>query len=129
MRPERCSKFNIAEDYSGETYLLAFHLSSIHSLRDSKYYWWTRYIDLAVAYESRYYKPEPNASEMLTPHQNAFIGVTFDAQRLCDELFKNHSTTRKITHGLFEIFNVPFSTLPVIKGTRYPAGTINTGGA
>ncbi len=124
-----CSKFNIAEDYSGETYLLSFHLSSIHQLRDSKYGWWTRYIDLAVGYDSRYYKPEPNASEMLTPHQDAFFGVTINAQEICDEIFKNHSTTRKITHGLFEIFNLPFSTLPLIKGTRYPMGAINTGGA
>ena len=124
-----CSKFNIAEDYSGETYLLAYHLNSIDSLRDSKYLWWTRYIDLALGYETRYYKPEPNASEMLTPHQNYFFGVTFNAQELCDELFKNHSTTRKITHTLFEVFNLPFSTLPIIKGTNTPAAPPNTDGA
>lgn len=113
-----CSRFNIAEDYSGETYLLSFHLNSIKPLRESKYFWWTRYIDLAVGYDSRNYKPAPDPAEMLTPHQSAFFGVTFNAQELCDELFKNHSTTRKITHGFFEIFNLPYSTLPLIKGTR-----------
>jgi len=124
-----CSKFNIAEDYTGETYLLSFHLSSIPALRESRYAWWTRYVDLAVGFDSRYYKPEPNASEMLTPHQSVFFGVTFNAQRLCDELFSHHGTTRKITHGLFEVFNLPFSTLPLVKGTRSPTGTINTDGA
>src|SRR5262249_8783862 len=48
-----CSRWNIAEDYSGETYLLALHLGGIHALRDMKYGTWTRFVDVTLGFDSR----------------------------------------------------------------------------
>jgi hypothetical protein len=118
-----CSKWNIAEDYSGETYLLAFHPSGIHSLRDSRYGTASRFIDLAVGFGSRNYKPEATTpADMLAapgkPTQELFLGVTLNAQGLCDYLLEGHHSkaarvTRKVTHGVFEVFNPPFTYLSI----------------
>jgi len=48
---------NIAEDYSGETYLLAFHLGGLHSLRDSRWGGWSRFVDVAVGFGTRATSP------------------------------------------------------------------------
>ncbi|HEY0252694.1 MAG TPA: DUF2279 domain-containing protein, partial [Kofleriaceae bacterium] len=50
-----CSRWNIAEDYSGQTYLLAFHLGGIHALRDAEYGSWTRFVDITAGFQSRDY--------------------------------------------------------------------------
>ncbi len=111
---------NIAEDYSGETYLLAFHLGGIHALRDHKYGVWSRFVDVAIGFETRGYKPDPLTSEPDFDHrQKLFLGVTLNAQGVFDYLFEGRSKpAHKITHGVFEIFNAPFSTLPLIDGNR-----------
>src|SRR5439155_8377307 len=55
------TRLNIAEDYSGETYLLAYHLGSIHALRDARWGTWSRFVDLTVGFDTRGYKPSPPA--------------------------------------------------------------------
>ncbi len=118
---------NIAEDYTGESYLLAFHLGAIHSLRDSRYGGWSRFVDLAVGFETRGYKPDPLPNEPDFFHQQRlFVGVTLNAQGVFDYLLKRHAG-RKVTHGLFEIFNVPYSTLSV--GTERSSMTADNDGA
>ena len=129
-----CSKWNIAEDYSGETYLLAFHLGGIHALRDMKYGTLARFIDIAVGFDTRNYKPTPDAELMLTPRQQLFIGVSLNAQGLFDWLLEGrHSkparVTRKLTHGLFEMFNLPFTTLRGPEYSHVPDGSPATDGA
>jgi hypothetical protein len=118
-----CSKWNIAEDYSGETYLLAFHLGGIHALRDMKYGTFSRFVDVAAGFGSRNYKPEATTpQDMLAapgkPTQELFLGVTLNAQGLFDYLLEGRSsraarTTRKITHGVFEVFQPPFTYMSV----------------
>jgi predicted lipoprotein DUF2279 len=122
---------NIAEDYSGETYLLAFHLGGIHSLRDSKYGPWFRFVDVVAGYGTRGYKPEPPpGADPYAPSQHMFIGVSLNAQGIFDYLLEGRSNAaRKITHGLFEMFNAPFSSLPLVKGTKTPDGMVHMGGA
>jgi hypothetical protein len=129
-----CSRWNIAEDYSGETYLLAFHLGGIHALRDMKYGVWTRFVDLAVGFDTRNYKPTPDAELNLTPRQQLFVGVSLNAQGLFDYLLEGRPSrparvTRKITHGMFEIFNLPFTTLRGPEYSHVPNGTPATDGA
>ena len=121
---------NIAEDYTGETYLLALHLGGIHSLRDSRYGWWSRFVDVAVGFETRGYKPDPLATEPDFDHsQKLFVGVTLNAQGVFDYLFGNRANrARKVTHGVFEIFNVPYTTLPIVD-TRRSVERTDTGGA
>jgi len=111
---------NIAEDYTGETYLLAFHLGGVHALRDHKYGGWSRFVDVAVGFETRGYKPDPLASEPDFDHrQKLFLGVTLNAQGVFDYLFDHRGgSARKITHGTFEIFNLPYTTLPLFDSHR-----------
>lgn len=119
---------NVAEDYSGETYLLAFHLGALHTLRDG--WGWTRFVDLAVGYGTRGYKPDP-PSRMLPDYehkQELSIGVSLNMQGLCDWLFEGRSrAAAKIGHGLFEVFNAGY--LPAKMWRNSPTGTVMMGGA
>lgn len=117
-------KLNIAEDYSGQTYLLAYHLGSIHSLRE-KPYWGTlsRFVDVAFGFETRGYKPTPATGELPPDqhHQNLYLGVSLNAQGLFDWMFERRSRpARTLTHAAFEVFNLPF-TFDGVKYGRSPA--------
>lgn len=136
-RQFRGGNVNIAEDYTGETYLLALHLGGIHSLRDMKYGTWSRFVDVAVGFDSRGYKPDPPAGlPDYDHHQNLFIGVSLNAQGLFDYLLEGRSShgaraTKKLAHGLFEMFNLPYTAGPIpgLQLTDTPTGIVNTGGA
>jgi hypothetical protein len=123
---------NIAEDYTGETYLLALHLGAIHTLRDHKWGGWTRFVDVAAGFGTRGYKPDP-PSRMLPDydhHQNMYLGVSLNAQGLFDWLLDGRSEpARKLTHGFFEVFNAPYTFVPVLENSRTPTGTVAAGGA
>jgi len=124
---------DVAEDYSGQTYLLALHLGAFHGLRDSRWGWWSRYVDLAVGFETRGYKPEPpyvvdpeDPERQDYPHrQTMFIGVTLNAQGVFDRLLERRPRARKTMHALLEVFNLPYTTLPVLDRTRRPVGPID----
>ncbi|MFT3698718.1 MAG: DUF2279 domain-containing protein [Kofleriaceae bacterium] len=124
-----CSRWNIAEDYSGQTYLLAFHLGGIHALRDSEYGGWSRFVDVTAGFQTRDYKPPPDAAMNPKPRQDMFIGVSLNMQGVLDTLLSNHHTAKKITHGMFEIFNLPFTNLPVLEHEHHAAGAPATDGA
>jgi hypothetical protein len=52
------AQLNIAADYSGETYLLAYHLGSIHALRQQPVIGTlSRFVDLTAGFDSRGYAP------------------------------------------------------------------------
>ena len=110
-------KLNIAEDYSGQTYLLAYHLGSIHALRDMRYGWLAGLVDVAVGFETRGYKPEPATGELppADHHQHLFIGISLNAQGLLDWALEGgkHEKLRKLSHATFEVFNLPFTSVPV----------------
>ncbi|MEZ4362126.1 MAG: DUF2279 domain-containing protein [Kofleriaceae bacterium] len=122
---------NIAEDYSGETYMLALHLGAFHGLRDSKYGGWSRFVDVAVGFGSRGYKPEPpKGAEKYQESQHMYLGLSVNAQGIFDYLLDGRSrAARKITHGVFEVFNAPFGSLPVLKRTQRPSAPSDSGGA
>ena len=122
-----CSRWNIAEDYSGETYLLAFHLGGIHALRDMKYGTLSRFVDVVGGFGTRNYKPTPDKDITGKPTQELFIGVSLNAQGLFDWLLEGHRsrsarTTRKVTHALFEVFNLPYTAVPVIENDHMASG-------
>lgn len=134
----RDGDIDVAEDYSGQTYLLALHLGGIHRLRDARWGWWARYVDVAIGFETRGYKPDPpytidpsDPEKQDYPHrQTLFLGVTLNAQGVFDRLLGRRAPrTRKVLHGLFEVFNLPATTLPVLEGTRRPEGPVQMGGA
>lgn len=122
---------NIAEDYSGETYLLALHLGAFHALRDSRYGGWSRFVDLAVGFGSRGYKPEPpTGADKYRERQEMFLGVSLNAQGLFDYLLDGRSRAgKKISHGVFEVFNLPYGSLPVLKHSQSPSSPSEGGGA
>lgn len=122
---------NIAEDYSGETYLLALHLGGIRSLRESQYGGWSRFVDLAVGFGTRGYKPEPpTGAEKYKERQHMYFGIALNAQGVLDYLLEGRSRpARKISHGLFEVFSLPFGSLPLIEHTQRPSSPADGGGA
>jgi hypothetical protein len=120
---------NIAEDYSGETYVLAFHLGGIHALRDAPYGLWSQFVDVAVGYGTRGYKPDPPGGEPpYMHHQEISFGLSLNVQGLSDWLFDGRSRPAKlIGHALFEVFNAGY--LPFHTFERTPSGTVASGGA
>ena len=77
---------DVAEDYSGQTYLLALHLGALPGLRDARWAWWSQFVDVAVGFETRGYKPEPPPEAMDPLRQTLFFGVTLNAQGVVDRL-------------------------------------------
>jgi hypothetical protein len=128
-RQFRGGNVNIAEDYSGETYLLALHLGALHSLRDTSWGGFTRFVDLAIGYGTRGYKPDPPAAEPDYAHrQELSIGISLNLQGLSDWLFEGRSRpAHKIGHGLFEVFNAGY--LPAVQWERSPVGAVMMDGA
>jgi hypothetical protein len=112
-----CSRWNIAEDYSGETYLLALHLGAIRPLREMKYGTWSKFVDVAVGFETRNYKPPPTLiggpmlENEVTRRQSLFLGVTFNAQGLLDHFLDRESKLRKAGHGVLEVITPPWTRI------------------
>lgn len=128
---------DVAEDYSGQTYLLAFHLGGIRPLRDSRWGGWSRYVDVALGFETRGYKPDPpyaidpeDPAKQDYPHrQTMFVGLTLNMQGVVDRALAGKSRPRKALHGVFEVFNLPYTTLPLLDKTRRPKGPTAEDGA
>lgn len=113
---------NVAEDYSGQTYLLAFHLGALRPLREQRWGRLSRYVDVAVGFETRNYKPDP-----VGPHpderQKLFFAVALNLQGVIDDALEGRSggaarIGRKIGHGVFELLSPPFTALPVVDASR-----------
>jgi Predicted periplasmic lipoprotein (DUF2279) len=115
---------NFVEDYSGETYLLAFKPRSIRAIREGD--WsvrWLEFVNPVIGYETRGYKPAPLPEDMEVRHQNLFFGVTVDMQAVVDETLGRSSShgarvAASILHTGFEFGNLPFTTIH--GGTRSP---------
>ena len=118
------NSLNIAEDYSGETYLAALHLGGFDTLREWRYGGtWTRFVDLAVGFGTKGYKPdEPDGTcpPICYPEtQHWYAGISVNAQGVFDWLFERRAPRlATVTHGLFEILNVPFGFVPLSEGSR-----------
>lgn len=117
-----CSRWNFAEDYSGETYLAAFHLAGIPAIRNKKPPTWTRFVDATAGFRARDYRPLSDPDMDRRPQQDVFLGLTFNAQGFFDWLLEDRAPKAgKVTHGLFEVVNLPFTTLPVTTWSRLHA--------
>jgi hypothetical protein len=111
-----CSRWNIAEDYSGQTYLAALHLGGIAAVRN-KVGPVANFVDVGLGYGTRQYRPLPDRDITETPHQDLDLRVAFNAQGFFDWLLEGKKA-RKITHGFFEVFQAPFGSVPVIGTSR-----------
>jgi hypothetical protein len=98
--------FNGAEDYTGQTYYLAYHLGSIDTLRLDPRTAWTRWVDLSIGFHADAFSPHDDAN---TPRQDLFVGVSMNLQELFDPGFCHFAT---------EVVAVPYTTLPLVKSSR-----------
>jgi hypothetical protein len=117
-----CSRWNVAEDYSGQTYLLAFHLAGIPVVRN-KLGVASRFVDAAIGFDSRNYKPTPDADVTERPHQDLFVGLAINAQGIIDALLEDATSTparvaRTVGRGLFEVFNLPYGSIRLLEASR-----------
>lgn len=115
---------NIAEDYSGQRYLLAFHTAALPGVAGQPWAPWLTPLDLAIGFETRGYKPDP-FDPTTKRRQHLFVGVSLNAQGIIDWLTRDTQqcaiyTAGRIGHGAFEVFNLPKTSLAIGGLTRSP---------
>ncbi len=118
---------DVAEDYSGQTYHLAFHLNGIPKVRNAPF---ARFLDVTLGFETRGYKPDPTYD--ITPQmpdfpkrQTVFLGLSLNLQQVVDELLSGRSKpAQKFLHGALEVFSVPYTTFRAVDSTRRPTGVV-----
>jgi hypothetical protein len=112
---------NFVEDYSGQTYMLALHLSGIPKLTDSRWMRWGRYVDLVSGFQSLNYKPEPADPEAMES-QHLFFGVALNVQGVLEDLYgqpaERGRTSHRVLHSISEYVSVPYTTLRVTEAER-----------
>ena len=121
---------DVAEDYSGQTYQLNFHLGAIPPLRRSPAGKYLQFVDVTLGFETRGYKPDPTYT--ITPEmpdfdksQTVFAGLSLNMQGLADYFLRGRSKpAQKILHGTFEMFAVPYTTLRGLEHSRFPTGQV-----
>ncbi len=128
---------DIAEDYSGQTYHLVYHLGAIAPLRTWRYGSWSRYVDVTLGFETRGYKPDPlykpnptmcmETGELcdFDKERNLFVGLSLNVQGVFDTLLRGRSEGgRKFAHGVLEVFSVPYTTLRAATHHAVPGGEV-----
>ena len=117
-----CSRWNIAEDYSGQTYLAALHLGGIQAVRN-KIGKASRFVDVAVGFDSRNYRPTPDL-DIAKPSARTCSWASRSTRRASSIRSSRGGTStaarraRTITHGLFEVFNLPLGSVSVLGTNR-----------
>lgn len=105
-----------AQDYTGQSYILALHLGALPRT-DGEYMYWTKFVDLAVGFEGKHYYPLPDDER---PRQTMYVGLAVNMQGVLAHLFDD-STGRRLAHGLFEAYSLPYTTFRFGELNRHPA--------
>ncbi len=113
---------NIAEDYSGQTYLAALHLGAFEQIVDNKWTAPLRYVDAVVGFRSNKYRPTPLPDDGI-PTQSLSLGVSVNLQAVFDHVIdgggsKVKRTGRALLHGLTEMLNAPYASFRPISTSR-----------
>lgn len=115
---------NFNEDYTGFTFLLAWHLSTVSFVE--RHGGPLRFVDLVLGYNTRNYRPRV-ADPDVPKYQDRFIGISLNLQRIVDELWlgerhprPGHDAGRlhRVAHFATEFFNVPYTFVPVVTWTN-----------
>jgi hypothetical protein len=105
-----------AQDYTGQSYLLALHLGALPGLASHDYGYWSHFVDLAVGFEAKHYYPTPDA---FAPRQTLYAGLSINMQGVLSHLLPE-SRGRRIGHGLFEVLSLPYTTFRYAETSRHP---------
>lgn len=109
--------FNFTEDYTGMTFLFAYHLCSIPWVEQSGGI--LRFADFVLGYNARNYKPKPDDPYTMR-YQDRFVGVSLNLQRIVDELWmgerhpkwgESAGRTHRFTHFATEFLNLPYTSV------------------
>ncbi len=111
---------NLAEDYSGQTYLVSFHLAAVPFVQDGDRWRGLRYLDVSLGYGSRGYRPIPRSPGPV--RQLLSLGLSVNLQTLVDDLLstrgKPPSASVRTLHFVNEVFQPPATRVPVIEYER-----------
>lgn len=105
-----------AQDYTGQSYILALHLGALPRLRDEDWGYWTRYVDLAVGFEAKHYYPQPDDRP---PRQSLYAGISLNVQGVLNALLPD-SRGRRIGRGIAEVYSLPYTTFRYVEARRSP---------
>jgi len=114
---------NFVEDYSGQTYLLALHVSALPGVTDSRWTRWARYVDVVGGFQSVNYKPEPDDPDAI-PSQHLFFGAALNLQAVLEDLYGEPPergrarTSHRIGHYVLEFVSPPYTTLRMAEADR-----------
>lgn len=112
---------NFAEDYSGQSYMLALHLDAVPRLTDSRWTGWARYVDVVAGFETRNYKPSPSDPDARRS-QSLFVGASINLQHVLERAFGEppRRTGHRVGHAFFEVYSPPYTTWRAITSSRSP---------
>jgi hypothetical protein len=113
---KRTGDLDGAQDYTGQSYMLALHLGALGDVADTDWGYWTRYIDLAVGFEAKHYDPLPDPYRA---RQTLYAGLSINMQGVLRALLPD-SRGRRIGIGLAEAYSLPFTTFRYAELSRSP---------
>jgi len=109
------SDLDFAQDYTGQSYLLALHLGAPTIANEPT---WSprRFVDLVVGFQARNYKPAPR--DMADQReQSLFVGLAVDFQGILRAVFDD-TPGRGAGETAFDLLAVPYTTLRVGETSR-----------
>jgi len=116
---------NTPEDYTGQTFLLAYHLASLPLVKQDPALKIFRYIDISLGWATRNYKPVPPVP--VPVRQLLTLGVSINFQTAIDDIFwpkgTAASTPGQVVHFINEVYQLPHTRIPFFTWQRIGAPT------
>jgi hypothetical protein len=111
---------NTPEDYSGQTFLLSYHLASLPLVKQSPSLGLLRYVDLSLGWGTRNYKPIPKTP--VPVKQQLSLGFSLNLQALFDDLMLDEGEVPgagdQVVHFTNEVYQPPFTRVPFFTWER-----------
>jgi hypothetical protein len=115
---------NFAEDYAGQTYLLAFKPQALARVRNSQGALRTlQFVNPVVGFATRNYGDPPAVGDRVAHRQTLLVGLTLDVQAILEVASaRSRSASARISANIgrtvFEHVNLPFSTARIATASR-----------
>ena len=106
---------DLANDYTGQSYMLALHLDALPRVTEPTWMHWARYVDVVVGFETRHFSPIGDGG---IPRQDLYAGVAINMQHVLRRLFPCNTTGRQVGEGALEVLSVPYTTLKIDVASR-----------